>query len=105
MPRTFMLETPLMPDSIVSSGSRTRYDVVRDELIGSPRTWLVTGAAGFIGSNLVQELLQLRQHVVGLDNFSTRHRANLREAVPMSAGAPGKFRFVDGVICDPDAVR
>ena len=105
MPRTFMLETPLMPDSMVSSGSRTRYDVVRDELIGSPRTWLVTGAAGFIGSNLVQELLQLRQHVVGLDNFATGHRANLDEAVAMSAGAPGTFRFVEGDIRDLNAVR
>ena len=43
-------------------------------LPAEPRTWLVTGAAGFIGSNLVEELLALGQVVVGLDNFSTGYR-------------------------------
>lgn len=46
-------------------------------LLQSPKTWLVTGCAGFIGSNLVETLLKLNQNVVGLDNFSTGHRHNL----------------------------
>jgi len=52
------------------------------------RTWLVTGAAGFIGSNLVETLLKLDQNVVGLDNFSTGKRENLQ---------PG-MRFIEGDI-------
>ncbi len=69
-----------------------------------PRTWLVTGCAGFIGSHLVECLLGLDQRVVGLDNFSTGSRANLSEA--LSAVSPeqaARFRFHEGDIRDPDA--
>lgn len=52
---------------------------LRDELLAQRRRWLVTGAAGFIGSNLVETLLVLGQDVHGLDNFSTGHRRNLDE--------------------------
>jgi UDP-N-acetylglucosamine 4-epimerase len=52
---------------------------VRDELRDNPRTWLITGVAGFIGSNLLEELLQLDQTVVGLDNFATGHPHNLEK--------------------------
>ncbi|AOB33864.1 Vi polysaccharide biosynthesis protein VipB/TviC [Bordetella sp. H567] len=52
---------------------------LRDELRAQRRRWLVTGAAGFIGSNLVETLLLLGQDVHGLDNFSTGHRRNLEE--------------------------
>jgi UDP-N-acetylglucosamine 4-epimerase len=68
-----------------------------------PRTWLVTGCAGFIGSNLAEALLKLGQRVVGLDNFATGHRHNLdmiREAV--GARAWGSFRFIEGDIRDVD---
>ena len=54
-----------------------RYVNLQRELIADPKCWLVTGAAGFIGSNLVEELLSLNQIVIGLDNFSTGHRQNL----------------------------
>lgn len=53
------------------------YDALTARLRTDPRTWLVTGAAGFIGSNLVQRLLELDQRVVGMDNFATGHRRNL----------------------------
>ena len=48
-------------------------------LRASPRTWLVTGAAGFIGSNILETLLQLDQRVIALDNFSTGYEQNLDE--------------------------
>lgn len=65
-------------------------------------TWLVTGCAGFIGSNLLEALLGLGQKVVGLDNFSTGHPDNLHEV--RDALAPGQWerlRFIEGDIRDP----
>lgn len=78
------------------------YESAADALRVQPRTWLVTGAAGFIGSNLVARLLSLGQRVVGMDNFATGHRRNLREAQD-EAGGGGEFRFLEADICDPDA--
>ena len=68
-------------------------------IAGQPRAWLVTGAAGFIGSNLVESLLGMGQRVVGLDNFSTGKRENL-ELVRQAVGDARwqKFRFVEGDI-------
>ncbi len=77
------------------------------ELAAQPRTWLVTGAAGFIGSHLIETLLRLGQRVVGLDNFATGSRKNL-ELVAQAPGAreawPG-FRMIEADICDLDACR
>jgi UDP-N-acetylglucosamine 4-epimerase len=100
MPRVTMthLTTPsFMTAPVLPSG----YQHTRDELLAHPRVWLVTGAAGFIGSNLVEELLGLGQTVVGLDNFSTGYEHNLDEAVGVNAGSRGSFRFVAGDIRDP----
>jgi UDP-N-acetylglucosamine 4-epimerase len=57
----------------------TRYEQIQVELRQAPKTWLVTGVAGFIGSNLLETLLKLDQRVVGLDNFATGHQRNLNE--------------------------
>jgi UDP-N-acetylglucosamine/UDP-N-acetylgalactosamine 4-epimerase len=70
--------------------------------VGPPRTWLVTGGAGFIGSHLVERLLALGQRVRVLDDFSTGHRHNVAEA---SAGAPERFELVEGDIREPAACR
>jgi UDP-N-acetylglucosamine 4-epimerase len=79
----------------------TAYETVRARLRGEPRRWLVTGAAGFIGSNLVEHLLALGQEVVGMDNFSTGHRQNL-EDVQLAVGPEAwrRFEFIEGDIRD-----
>ncbi len=74
------------------------YERLCSELTARPRRWLVTGAAGFIGSNLVQRLLELEQQVVGLDNFATGHRRNLSDAVMHT----GRFQFIEGDIRDAE---
>ena len=63
-------------------------------------TWLVTGAAGFIGSNLTETLLRLGQRVVGLDNFSTGFQRNLDAALAAVPGAADRFTMHDGDIRD-----
>jgi UDP-N-acetylglucosamine/UDP-N-acetylgalactosamine 4-epimerase len=82
-----------------------RYTQVREQLEARPRVWLVTGAAGFIGSNLVEELLGLGQTVVGLDNFSTGYEHNLSDATAGNGETSGSFRFVEGDIRDLDACK
>lgn len=78
-----------------------RYLSMQDELRAKPRSWLVTGAAGFIGSNLIEKLLHLDQFVVGLDNFSTGKQNNL-EQIRASVGmkAWDRFTYYTGDITD-----
>ena len=72
------------------------------QLAQTPRRWLVTGVAGFIGSHLLETLLKLGQEVRGLDNFMTGHRHNL-EQVRASVGEQAwrRFTFIEGDIRDP----
>lgn len=82
------------------------YQSVLEGIRSSPRSWLVTGAAGFIGSNLVETLLKLNQNVTGLDNFSTGHRTNLEQVRSAVAESQWKnFRFIEGDIRAVDTAR
>jgi len=105
LPRTFALSRPcgysLHCETVIS----TAYRQLREELRSSPRVWVITGVAGFIGSNLLQELLALGQKVVGIDNFSTGHRSNLDEVLEVALPATASFRMIEGDIRDLDACR
>lgn len=77
----------------------TRYDEVKADLQANPKTWLITGVAGFIGSNLLETLLKLDQTVVGLDNFATGHQHNLDEVQTLVTEEQWAcFRFIEGDI-------
>lgn len=77
----------------------SRYEEVKSQLKQAPKTWLVTGVAGFIGSNLLEHLLLLNQKVIGLDNFSTGHQHNLDEVKGMVSGEQWQnFSFIEGDI-------
>jgi UDP-N-acetylglucosamine 4-epimerase len=79
----------------------TKYEELTAYLQGNQSTWLVTGAAGFIGSNLVESLLKLNQKVVGLDNFSTGYQHNLDEVkLLVTSGQWENFSFIHGDIRD-----
>ena len=76
-----------------------KYKNIKEELIKNQKTWLITGVAGFIGSNLLETLLQLNQKVVGLDNFSTGYQHNLDEVkLSVSLEQWHNFNFIQGDI-------
>jgi UDP-N-acetylglucosamine 4-epimerase len=82
------------------------YESALEELRSEPRRWLVTGAAGFIGSGLVEKLLACGQHVVGLDNFATGKPANLTDVRRrVGESAWGGFSFQEGDIRSLEACR
>jgi len=84
----------------------TIYNEIKAVLSSKPRNWLVTGAAGFIGSHLVEHLLLLDQKVVGLDNFSNGKQKNLDQVKEtISPDQWKKFSFVQGDIRDLDVCR
>ncbi|WP_296698070.1 NAD-dependent epimerase/dehydratase family protein [Thiocapsa sp. UBA6158] len=84
----------------------SRYDDVKVSLQAAPSTWLITGVAGFIGSNLLEALLKLDQTVIGLDNFATGHRHNLDDVQTLlTSGQWDRFTFIEGDIRDLAACR
>lgn len=109
--------------SLIDSGLVARpmptvsaYEAAKQNIQTTPRTWLITGAAGFIGSNLLEALLSLNQRVIGLDNFATGHRHNLRAALDDAGRSPGwidrprreleaQFCFIEGDIRDLEVCR
>lgn len=77
----------------------TQYQKIQQDLVAAPKTWLVTGVAGFIGSNLLETLLKLNQTVVGLDNLATGYQKNLDEVQSLvSSEQWDRFRFIEGDI-------
>lgn len=76
-----------------------QYQKIQQDLVAAPKTWLVTGVAGFIGSNLLETLLKLNQTVVGLDNFATGYQNNLDEVQGLVSDKQWqRFRFIEGDI-------
>ena len=79
----------------------TKYEQIQQKLLDEPKTWLITGVAGFIGSNLLEKLLLLNQKVIGLDNFITGHQYNLDEVQTLvTEGQWDRFTFIEGDICN-----
>lgn len=77
----------------------SQYQTVCEQLQQAPKTWLITGVAGFIGSNLLETLLKLNQNVVGLDNFATGHQHNLDEVQSLVKPEQwANFKFYEGDI-------
>jgi len=77
------------------------YQKLLTKLGENQYTWLVTGCAGFIGSNLVEALLNLNQKVIGLDNFSTGHSSNIKNIeLAVKKNNFKNFKFIEGDICD-----
>lgn len=76
-----------------------RYEEINEVLLKKQNTWLITGVAGFIGSNLLESLLNLNQHVVGFDNFLTGHKSNLEEVKACVSPEQWKnLTFIEGDI-------
>ena len=85
----------------------TKYEQLQEHLKNNQNTWLVTGVAGFIGSNLLEKLLIINQKVVGLDNFDTGYQHNIDQAIEDANKATGKdlgdnFKFINGDIRELD---
>ena len=111
MPRNLLtLEECLgiLPSTGATTGQMEtdQYDKAQDLLQRVPRRWLITGVAGFVGSNLLETLLKLNQRVVGLDNFLTGRRRNLEEVKTMvSPSQWERFVFIEGDMRDVETCR
>jgi len=82
------------------------YEELKENLKRAPKKWLITGVAGFIGSNLLEALLKLDQHVVGLDSFVTGKKQNLEEVrLGINQNQWKRFQFFEGDIVDETVCR
>ena len=96
-----MLSRPAALSCIPSSCETVlspHYRRIREQLAANPKRWLITGVAGFIGSNLLDALLGLGQEVVGLDDFSTGYRSNIEDVLAAQPEAAERFTLVEGDI-------
>jgi len=81
----------------------SKLNQLGDAIRSKPKTWLITGNAGFIGSNLMEFLLTYDQTIVGLDNFSTGYRHNIDDVLASVGEEKAKnFTFIEGDIADLD---
>lgn len=81
----------------------TAYEILQVKMMAEPKTWLITGVAGFIGSNLLETLLKLNQQVMGLDNFSTGYQRNLDDVqLAVSTEQWCGFQLIQGDIRNMD---
>jgi UDP-N-acetylglucosamine 4-epimerase len=77
------------------------YEEILQNLKNHSKTWVITGVAGFIGSNLLESLLRLNQRIIGIDNFLTGHQSNLNEVQSLvSEEQWARFQFLEGDICN-----
>ncbi|MEQ1736580.1 MAG: SDR family oxidoreductase [Rhodoglobus sp.] len=81
------------------------YADLCEDLVNEPRRWLVTGVAGFIGSALLEKLLDLGQSVVGVDNFVAGHRRNIEQVLAIHPDQQLQFKLIEGDITDPEVCR
>ena len=87
-------------------GGNFMYEETKKKIERNPSTWLITGVVGFIGSNLLESLLELNQKVVGLDNFITGHQHNLDEVRQLVGEKKWEnFRFIEGDITEINTCR
>lgn len=83
-----------------------QFELTVAKLKKEPKTWLLTGVAGFIGSNILEFLLSIEQRVVGIDNFATGYRSNLKNVESSVLPQQWKnFNFIEGTICDLSLVQ
>jgi UDP-N-acetylglucosamine 4-epimerase len=82
-----------------------RYDQLCDQLVNQPRRWLVTGVGGFIGSALLERLLDLGQTVVGVDSFITGHKHNIEDVLAINPDSRLQFHMIEGDLRDPEVAK
>lgn len=83
-----------------------KYNEILEQLNETPKSWLITGVAGFIGSNLLETLLNNNQKVLGVDNFSTGHQHNLDQVKSrVSPEQWSNFKLINGDIRDKDTCK
>ena len=100
----FMISSIYLVLTMLMVGYKVKkYELLEAYLKKNQSTWLVTGVAGFIGSNLLEKLLILDQKVVGLDNFATGNQHNIDQALADAERSSGtkvknNFKFIKGDI-------